>query len=345
MTLPVAAPAEAAEAQVWAFLVADRPSAQGTYVPVDQTASRTGISASVTRRGTGSYQVSLTGAGGTGVPMVTAVYRAAVHCQVASFAAQGPNEQVNVNCYAGTTPADSVFTLSFFESTPPDSGTPGAYGYVHNNQPTQTTYTNPPGYNSAGGQTHIYYNTNDRIWTVRFFGERFRTDAGNVQLTAMGATPARCAITQWYQHSQGLDAQVRCESTVRPQWTLVFAHERSIVGGTSGFFGYLQADQPSSPGVYTPSPPRNRAPNGYTHTVTRSGPGRYQAQVYGPLKEPAALHLTVNRNTDGFCTLTSWTITPSTQPAGRVDLTCYNAAGTPADQWFALNYFAPNQTT
>jgi hypothetical protein len=342
LALSAVVPAHAAEAQVWAFLFADRPSEQGTYAPLNQTASRPGVSARVTRAAVGSYQVNIAGAGGQGVPVVTAVAGTGVHCQLTSFRADGTTERIVVGCYAGTTPTDSQFTLTYFSSVPPDSGAAGAYGYVHDNRPTLATYTNPPSYNSTGGRTEIYHNQDS--WTVRFFGAAFNTVAGNVQVAALGAAPARCSIIQWQPHAQGMDARVRCHTltdpTVRPQWTLIFAHDRSVVGGSSGFFGYLQATEPTSPD-YTPNPDRNRAQDGFIHTVGRPGRGRYEVRVHGPLKAPVTLHVSVNGDTDGFCNIASWTIDPSVQPAGRVNVNCYDGNRALADRWFAINYYSP----
>jgi hypothetical protein len=359
MTLSAAVPAQAAEAQVWTFLHADRLQEQGTYTPV-QSGSQNVI-ATVSRpsgdsaASTGRYRVSLTNVGppgAAGVPIVTAVNSAGVHCQVAAFGLSGTTETIDVECYAGTVRANSRFMLSFFSSTSPDGRpTVGAYGYVFNNQPTLNDYRTAPRYNSTGGDVHIYRaGSGDAgagkrwdVWTARFFGGRFRNNAGNVQVTPVGTVPARCAVFQWYQHSQGVDAQIRCDraaTTGPPQWTLTYTHDRSIVGGTSGFFGYLQANDPTSPD-YTPAPPRNRAPDGYSHTVTRSDPGRYQVQVYGPLKAPVSLQVSANGHTDNFCTLTGWTVTPNVQPAGRVDLACHDRNGAPADSLYSLNYYAP----
>jgi hypothetical protein len=351
LMLPAAVPARAAEAAVWVFLYADRES-RGSYTPANQTASRGHIQATVARHGTGSYTVDLANAGApgvTGVPVVTAVDDAGVHCQLAWFylADDETTEVVEVACYAGTVPTDSRFTLSYFRSTPPDSGASGAYGYVFDNQPAATTYSAAPSYNSAGGPVTIHHAAGTNIWTVRFAGRAFDNVGGNVQVSAVGIVPMRCSVYQWYPVSNppGVDAQVRCDRlstpAYTPQWTLTYTHDRSIVGGTSGFFGYLQANQPGS-AFYVPDPGRNRAADpAYVHTVTRSNPGRYQAQVYGPFKEPMTAHVSVNGDTGNFCDIGSWSVTPSTQPAGRVDITCYNAAGGPADSWFSLNYFSP----
>lgn len=360
MTLAAAAPAAAAEAQVWAFLYADQLQEQGAYKPVQAASS--GVIAMVSRpssdANTGRYRVSLTNVGSpgaAGVPIVTAANGAGVHCQVASFSLSGTTETIDVDCYAGTVRTDSRFMLSFFKSTPNDSQPMvGAYGYVFDNQPTQSTYNNPPRYNSTAGAVRIFRGgsgdtgtgTRWDQWTVRLYGGQFTNNAGNVQVSAVGAQPARCAVVGWGPHADGAEAQVRCDRATTaavPQWTLSYTHERSIVGGTSGFFGYLQANQPSS-AEYTPDPPRNRAPDGYSHTVTRDGPGRYQVQVYGPLKAPVSLHLSANGNTDNFCNLVSWTLNPNAQPdqpAGLVNLTCYDRAGTPADTLYSLNYYAP----
>jgi hypothetical protein len=339
-------PAQAAEARTWVFLFANQEQATTGYMPGNQSASNSNIQATVSRAGAGSYNVRLANAGATGVPIVTAVNNLGVHCQLTSFFRNGADEMVRVGCYQRDVLTDSKFTLSFFSSTPPDSGAPGAYGYVIDDKPTVATYTNPPSYNSTGGRVEIYHDAKDaRIWTARFFGQAFNNIAGNVQVSSYGLMPARCGVFQWYPHALGVDAQVRCDSlssvtSFTPQWTLVYANDRSVVGGSTGFFGYLQADQPFAD-FYTPSVPRNRAPNGLTHTISRGGEGRYQAQIYGPIKEPVIAHATVNGHTDSYCTIVNWTITPNTQPAARVDINCYTADGVLTDAWFTLNYYSP----
>jgi hypothetical protein len=346
LTVSEVGSAQAAEGETWVILYADKEKATSAYTP-GQATSRADIQATVSRTGTGSYTARLVDAGASGMPIVTAANSDGVHCQLASFSRSGADELVRVACYDRNVLTDSEFTLSFFASTPPDSGAAGAYGYVLDDQPTLATYVNPSTrYNSTGGRIEIYRSTQDpRIWTARFFGQSFNNTAGNVQVSAFGTRPARCGIVQWYPHSLGADAQIRCDnlsgvSSFVPQWTMTYTHDRSIVGGSTGFFGYLQANQPSTDS-YTPPPPRNRAPNGLTHTVSRGAVGRYQAQIYGPLKEPVGAHVTVNGNTDKYCTLLRWAVVPTTQPAALVDINCYTAAGEPADAWFSLNYYSP----
>jgi hypothetical protein len=315
---------------------------QGTYEPVTQAASRDDIVAWVTNNAEGDYTVRLDNLGemgGQGVPMVTAVGVDGVHCQLTSFEYQ-PSDQselISVACRAGAVAIDTGFTLSYFASSPPDSGVPGAYGYVRNDQPELADYAEPPGYNSTGEPIRISRSTSG--WVVRFHGDRFRNSGGNVQVSALGAQPARCTVVGWSPVDVGVEVKVRCtEST---QWTLMYAHDRSIVGNDDGFFGYLQGNEPTSP-EYTPNPDRNRAPTGFIHTVSRGEPGRYQAQVYGPVKLPVALHVTVNGDTDDFCVITGAVVYPdSVQPAARVDVSCFTADGEPHDNWFSLNYYSP----
>jgi hypothetical protein len=329
-----AAPAQAAEAQVWVFLYMDQPKAQGAYVPADQE-SNTGTRATVTWLATGSYRVDLPGVSASGVPMVTAVHGSSVHCQVKSFSTAG---QVFVSCYAGGSPTNSRFTFTFASATPPGSGASGAYGYVFDNQPALDIYRNPPGFNSAGGPIEIDHAAGSNLWTVRFSGQAFDNPAGNVQVTAVGSTPSRCAVSQWSPNGPAVDVQVRCDRA-NTQWTLVYANDRSITGGTTGFFGYLQADDPDNP-AYTPSLPRNRGQDGFIHTVSRSGRGKYQVQVYGPVKLPIALQLSVNDSSGNFCVLNSWTPT-NQQPAALVNLSCYDTNRNLADSVYSLNYYAP----
>ncbi|WP_439658459.1 hypothetical protein ACSHWB_39695 [Lentzea sp. HUAS TT2] len=333
----------AAESDVWAFLHADQPTVK-FYEPARQAAGSPGVRAEVARTGTGSYLVRLRGASSAGVPMVTAVNRAAVHCQVARFAPAGSAEEIRVECYAGTTRADSRFTLSYFASSKSDSGAVGAYGYVFNDQPLLPVHTTAPSHNSAGGPVEIYLDQRTGTWTVRFFGQAFNNIAGNAQVTALGGQPVRCAIVEWYPHALGVDARVRCDKLVplagfSPQWTLVYVHERSIVGARSGQFAYLQADQPGA-SSYVPSQPRNLGSDGFVHSVTRSGAGRYQAQLYGTFKGPDTLQLVVNGDTSDFCNVAGWTPQPGSQPGGLVDVACYTSAGVPKDNWFSFNYFA-----
>lgn len=341
MLLSVAVPAQAVEGEVWAFLHADQPQVQGTYVPVVQAASGD-VVAEVTNGDEGDYTVRLTNMGEMGeqgVPMVTAAGVDGAHCQATSFEYR-PSDQtevITVGCYTGAVAIDSGFTLSFFSSTPPDSGAPGAYGYVRNDQPALTDYPGPPGYNSTGGPVVISRTANG--WTVWFHGDAFRNAGGNVQVTALGKVPARCSVVGWRPVDVGVEVDVRC--TTSTQWTLVYAHDRSVVGNDNGFFGYLQGNEPTSP-EYTPNPERNRAPSGFIHTVTRDEPGRYQAQVYGPLTLPVALHVTANGDNDNFCVITGAEVYEGdAQPAGTVDISCFTPEGQPHDNWFSLNYYSP----
>lgn len=342
-----AMPAHAAVAEVWAFAYADLPWDK-SYDPEHQAASDEDIEVEVTREGAGRYEVTLeNGAAAAGVPMVTAVGDDRVHCQVTSFGRDDEDEVIDVACYQGTARVDSAFTVSFFSSTGQDSLV-GAYGYVFNDKPGEVKYTAPVSYRSTGGKVEIERDAATGVWTVHFFGEAFDNVAGNVQVTALGALPTRCAVVQWYRHDLGADAQVRCERladpSVVPQWTLMYTHERSIVGNRDSFFGYLQADQPAAPlGIpYTPDWNRNRGPDGLMHKVTRTDTGQYQALVYGSVTQPVALHVSANRDTGNYCGLDNPMVMSGQEPGATVDIYCYTRTGAPTNSWFSLNYYSPN---
>ncbi len=324
--------ARAAEGETWAFLFADQENATAAYSPEDMKASRGDIEGTVTRTGTGAYTVLLANAAAPGVPIVTAANDQGVHCQLASYTAGSAD--------------DSKFTLSFLSSTQPGSGAAGAYGYILDDQPTLATYTNPATrFNSTNGDVVITRGSDPRYWTVRFTGQSFNNTGGNVQVSALGTRPARCGVVNWTPNSAGVDAQVRCDNlsgvtSFTPQWTLVYAHGRSLVGGSGGYFGYLQADQPSATD-YTPSLPRNLAPFGFAHTITRQAVGTYVAHVHGPVNQSVVVHASVNRDTDKYCTLVSWTVTSNQQQAADIRVNCYTSGGAPADAWFSLNYYSP----
>jgi len=333
LTLAVGAPAQAeVQPGVWAFLYSDQAAPVGTYEPGNQA----GAKGSVTKYADGRYRVELDGVGAPGVPMVTAVGGDGVHCQLASF---GSNGAVLVDCYAGTVPRDSRFVLTFFSPSTGDLAN-SAYGFA---------FSGPQATSHPSGTT-VTYNSASSVWTVRFTGAGF-TNGGNVQVAAVGRLSARCAVISWEQATPGMTARVRCTNlsgSSRPQWTLVYTRERSIVGGASGYFGYVQADRPEwtpqagdGDGTYEPDPSRNRGPNGFTHRVGRPGVGRYQVHVHGPLTNKVTLH--VSANGDGFCTPTNLSFT-SANPEwpGTVDVACFNQAGAPANLVFTLNYYSPS---
>jgi hypothetical protein len=319
------------------------------YEPRYQS-SGPGVLARVNRTGVGDYTVRLAGgAAAEGVPLVTAVGDSGAHCQLASFSVSGADEVVGVDCYRGAVRTDSRFSLSFVSgSTPPDSSGASAYGYVFDDQPTLTDYPDPPAHNSTGGSVEIERASNG-YWTVHFAGDEFDNDHGNVQVSAVGSRPARCGIVEWDGDDDGADAVVRCVNlsgvaSFTPQWTLVYTHEYSLVGDQNRFFGYLQADRPDVNGEYTPDRDRNRAPAGYAHSVTRTGTGRYEVKVRGPLKEPVGLHVSANRDSTAFCTLNGATVDPApteSQPSALVKVACHTSAGQATNSWFSLNYYSP----
>jgi hypothetical protein len=339
---PVMPIAWAAETRVWAYVYADEEGL-AEYEPDDQS----GALAKVTRAGEGDYTVRLAGAAAAeGVPMVTAAGDGGTHCQLAGFSVSGADEVVRVGCYRGTVPDDSEFSLSFFSRSTLDGGDDAAYGYVFNNRPTLADYDNPPAY-STGGPVEIERASNG-YWTVHFDGDAFDNDSGNVQVSAVGPRPARCGIVEWDGDDDGADAVVRCDnlSGVAPQWTLVYAHEYSLVGDTGRYFGYLQADRPDVDVdvEYAPDKDRNRAPDDYAHRVTRRAEGQYEVKVYGPVKEPLGLHVSVNGDSTRFCTISDAIVYPvvdSAQPSALVTVACYTSAGQPDNSWFSLNYYSP----
>jgi hypothetical protein len=345
MAVLAAVPAQADEAEVWASAwVGPRPLPQGGYGLIDSRASD-GVTVSMTHVSTGTFTVHLDGgAHEDGVPMVAAVNAGPVHCQVASYGPDDDDEDIAVMCYNGTVLTNTGFNLSFFASEGDDELT-GAYGYVRNNRPTATTtYSNPPSYNSTGGNVTIS-RPEAGIWTVHFAGAEFANSGGNVQVMPLGTLAARCAVVDWAAASTGVNVRVRCvnlRGSTPPQWILAYAHKRSLLGNLEGFFGYLQSEVPDPPinEVYTPNPDRNFAPNDVFHRVIRAETGRYDVQVYGPLKEPVGLHVSINDNVDGFCVITDVRVTPSQQPAARVKIDCYTA-GRLANSKFTLNYYAP----
>jgi hypothetical protein len=324
----------------WSFLYADMETA-AEYEPTNQA----GVKGSVTKTGTGRYQVDLTAAGAAGIPMVTAVKgetavrEEGVHCQLASF---NSDVRIHVDCYRGAVLTDSRFMLTFL--SPPAGGeADGAYGFVYSGATTMR-------YPDA---VEVLPETDQGITTVRFHDDAFVNSGGNVQVSAVGSLPARCAVVRWLEEDQDLEdgpemvVEVKCQNlsdqpAFRPQWTLVYTHERSVVGGDGGFFGYLQAEKPDHDGEYTPKPERNYAPFDFKHTVTRSVDGRYRVQVHGPVANKSILHVSANGGSDTFCEVTDFNVAPiNPQRAGTVDVACFDSAWNLVNSKFTLNYYSP----
>lgn len=342
LTLSAAVPAQAAEAAVWAFVYADPAGVEEQGAATVSWEASAGVTVGVTRGGTGDYQVRLDGivsGAANGVPVVTAASGGGRHCQVGTFTSAGSVEVIDVDCYDGVQRADSAFTLTFFSSVGADSQPlTGAYGYVASDRAAS--------YNSAGGGVTITPD-GSRAWKVRFAGGTFDNDGGNPQVTGVGTQPVRCAVISWAKYTGGVEVRVRCDkltnTSVAPQWTLMYAHERSIIGKPTGIFGYLQAEKPSE-AEYQPDIRRNRGPNGQIHTVTRGDPGQYHVEVHGSLKLPVTIHVSAGGDSQSFCVPTHWEVLVAEEPedpTGRVDVSCYNANGDSADSVFMLNYYSP----
>lgn len=315
---------------VWAFLYSDVEEPKDGYKPPN----RAGAEGSVTRTGEGRYRVDLAVAGTAGVPMVTATEKEGVHCQLAYFT---PSGSIYVDCYRGASPVDSKFMLTFF-SRPANEAAGTAYGYAHSSNSLlrypQELAVAPP-QDTRG------------IWTVRFFGSAFVNLGGNVQVTAVGTRPGRCEVVDWSPVGRDMVVGVKCRNLsndpfFRPQWILAYTHQRSVVGGDSGFFGYLHANEPDRDDKYTPDPDRNVAPLGFSHSVTRSVVGRYQVEVHGPVTDKVVVHVSATGGTDTFCNVADFDVVPNdTNIAGTVDVTCYNSSGGLTNSKFTLNYYSP----
>lgn len=341
----MAPPAAAVEAQNWGFVYADQPTTQ-LYEPVNQ-ASSSGARSEVNRFGTGVYSVRLAGADAFNVvPLVTAADTNGAHCWDYRINPTGSGFlDLLVFCQRGTTFVDTRFTLSAFESEPPNSGAAGAYGYFFRD-PDLPDNLQSGYYNSTGQRVEIVAHPAPGDYYVRFYGDAFRTAGGNAQVTAT-ITDGKCAVAQWYQHALGVDVQVFCTalgSTAGKDtgFSVVFAHERAIIGNRGGHFAYLVADQPTTP-FYVVNGPRSRTPDGSPNAVSRLTAGRYQVQIFGPVPRPDLVHVTVAGRTSDFCSIGDITTVPAAPPQMLVlvDVACYAADGvTPKDDFFSLNYYS-----
>jgi hypothetical protein len=188
---------------------------------------------------------------------------------------------VAVRCFKpGGTPVFTPFVITFSQS----SGTlsaPQAYGYVHF-QPGSGIVTK---FNSTGG-TNTVTPAGTGVWTVQLPNLGAATLAGDVQVTAVNPTAAKCELQTWTPAATGQTFGVRCfNSTTTPLssgWDLTYQAGRAITGTQPANFGYSYDNQPANPGPYAPVPAAvNFNSAGAVNTLLRAGTGLRLASLPG----------------------------------------------------------------
>ncbi|MEO3813155.1 hypothetical protein ABGB17_29485 [Sphaerisporangium sp. B11E5] len=305
-----------------------------------------GNRASVTRTGTGEYEVRLPDVGAAnGVPHVTAyrtTYRGRT-CAVAGYGQAGPDETVRVRCFdQHGAPVDWWFTIFFAAATP--GGTP--YATVRYDRPGGTgdlaPVVNDGTFNSRGRLDDVRRTGTGR-YTVTVHGPGFPEDTGYVQVTPYGTgAPARCHPEGTTPVADGLEIAVGCYAIgtgdrIDSPWLLSYVQGGGLHHDASAAAAYLTATgDPAAPAV---DPRHSWSSTGETPTIARLAPGHYRVVYAGIGKFWDSVQ--VSSGTPGRYCFLGTVASYSRPPELLVDVYCHTAAGLPADSLFGFAYLRP----
>jgi hypothetical protein len=207
------------------YLWADQPGSP-SYTP-DSTYQYSSAGAAhpntIQRTGVGQYKVTMTGItapSGTGNSVMVDAYgspystSAAARCRVVGSYGQS----ASVACFAGTTPVDAYFTLTYvgqgnllgWQNADPNDpgGLPSGYAWIFDaaegGEPWSAWRFSTPG----PGTWSESYSAATGVATVNMPVE---VEYGDVQVVAWGSGPATsCVVTDWHADATGSGISVRC---------------------------------------------------------------------------------------------------------------------------------------
>jgi hypothetical protein len=205
-------------------------------------------------------------------------------------------------------------------------------GFVWANAPTGS-YDPDPGYswNTRRTTNHVTQ-LGTGLYRVDF---PIPSTGGNVQVSAYGTQSEKCKVSSWAGTSSSLQVYVRCfgDNGIGANTTFTVSYvEREGTPGREG--GYVYADQPSAPS-YTPRLDYQWNSAGGAISITRSSPGVYLVNFPGQTQPGGTVEVTAYGADDHFCKVQGWVARTFSQ---QVAVTCFTAAGSPADSYFTAIY-------
>ena len=177
------------------YVLANKPAANNYTPALPFQFNSSGGTNTITRPGTGEYQVKLPGPEvADGAVKVTAYGNNANSCQVVDWAASAPGQNVFVDCF---TPAgvavNNKFTMTF-TATDDLFGDGAPSGYLWGNDPSSSSYTpsSPYQYDTVGSTATVTKLATGEWETL--FPSAGDGSQGDEQATAYGSTPAHCIV-------------------------------------------------------------------------------------------------------------------------------------------------------
>lgn len=327
-------------AQDYAFALADQP-ATASYTP-PASHNQLGGPVTITRLGTGSYQVQFTS---------FATYTHGGNVQVTAFGSwngvlglyckvsAATLDTVSVNCFNVTGVAtDSYFTVLFLKN----ASLPTALAYAWANDPGSASYTPVAthSYNPAGGAITAT-RTGVGVYTMTWSGfgalgaQVGLGFGGHPNVTAHGSGSARCAITGWSGDSVGVRCFTASGASADSAYMVMFARPDLKDDGLA----YAWASSPTS-SSYTPHPTYYFNSGSGPGPAQRFGVGTYRMNFPAYfLRGFGEGHVQVNSYptspTEVRCQVAGWDL-------NYVDVRCHNPVnGNPVDALYNVMFIKP----
>lgn len=331
-TAQTALGAAAAADALYAFAVADRPTAASYVANPRVSANSSGAVNSIERHGVGDYSVTLPGMGsGQGGNAQVSAYGGGARCKTAYWLPSGNDQVVAVLCddSAGR-PVDSAFSVQYYRA---------AAGQAQQSAYVQASWTGDDrlivdsrySYNSKGSNT-VTRDSQGRF-TVRFGG--FTAPGGIVHVTAGGFSQNYCKVRGWGVSTANVSCFTPAGQPVDTSWSLRYT-DKHLPNGFAELGGYVWANNPSAVGTYNPDPRHSfTMQSGQVNRVRHDSVGRYSVTFPRiPAFDAGAPVATAHGSSAATCSVTELF---SSGSGSRVDVECRTAQGVLADTAFTVS--------
>jgi hypothetical protein len=161
---------------------------------------------------------------------------------------------------------------------------------------------------------------------------------GTAHVTAYGSGSERCKVEGWGTNGNGgQDVTYRCTTVwgtlVDTLFSASYTNINSVYGGAR--LAYLWANDPYTPGPYTPSSTYQFNSSGGLSTITRSDVGTYTVEIPGAVSYGGHIQVTAYGSGNEYCKSAGWGTNGVSLLA---TVRCFSAGGQPADSRFTFTF-------
>ena len=241
------------------------------------------------------------------------------------------SDRVNVTCFdAAGDPVDSRYAVTVIQSGTQAAAdtTVSLRGFAYANLPTDASYTPNANYSFvAGGGTITAARTDVGKYTMDFGGISLAS-TGSVQVSAYGSA-SNCVVARWGIAAPGT-VEVNCFDSagdpVDTKYSIsVFRPVPAIAKNGGEIMAYAWAEDAAA-ASYAPSANYLFWPGGAT--AERTAVGKYTMTLTGSALAGANVQV-VGYGSNSLCTPVNWS-------QGKVNVACYDPAGSPVDSQYSL---------